>query len=258
MSVIKTLQISLKYVVLTIAVIIGAVYYQHIITKSSNNIDVLKKRVFSLSDLSTYDGVQQEKLYLAVLGNVFDVTVGSQHYRKGSSYHYFVGKDGTRALVTGNFKDESNEKDHVLQLSCNEILTILDWRKTYKEKYTYVGVLAGRYYDEKGADTSYMTELKQKVAVCRSEKKAAKLQDQLFPPCNMAWSEEDGSKVWCTKSSGGIVRDWVGVPRQMFTPGQDKPLCVCASLDKINSSQLKEYKHCSKTASECFVKDNNN
>lgn len=51
----------------------------------------------------------------------------------------FIGKDGTRALITGNFDDESSEKDHILDFPCNDILSILQWRHTFKQKYTYVG-----------------------------------------------------------------------------------------------------------------------
>ncbi|CAH2241175.1 jg3241 [Pararge aegeria aegeria] len=201
MSVISSLITSLKYPVLTIAIVIVAIFYQQsIFPKSSNNTVVPTKKIFSLAELSTYNGIQQEKLYLAVIGNVFDVTVGSQHYKKGSSYHYFIGKDGTRALVTGNFKDESSNKDNVLDLPCSDLLSILDWRQTFKQKYTYVGLLADRYYDKNGEETMYMSELKQKVKRCRIEKEEAKKQDQLYPPCNISWSEEDGSRVWCTKS----------------------------------------------------------
>lgn len=53
---------------------------------------------------------------------------------------FILGKDGSRALVTGQFNDESNDKDHVLDLSCNELMTILHWRDTFKKKYAYVGM----------------------------------------------------------------------------------------------------------------------
>lgn len=89
MSVIK----SIKYGVLAIAVVIGAIFYMQITTsKSANKLEVPKKKVFSLAELSKYDGSQLEELYLTVVGNIFDVTIGKKHYMKGSSYHYFVGR----------------------------------------------------------------------------------------------------------------------------------------------------------------------
>ncbi|KOB73978.1 putative cytochrome b5 domain containing 2, partial [Operophtera brumata] len=73
--------------------------------------------VFSEDQLSNYNGLVEDKLYLAVLGSVFDVSKGAKYYAKGGSYHYFVGKDGSRALVTGDFTDESENKDNVIDLS---------------------------------------------------------------------------------------------------------------------------------------------
>ena len=68
------------------------------------------------------------------------------------------------------------------------------------KKYIFSGSLVGRYYDENGSETSYMIEFKKRVKQCKLEKENAKKQDQLYPPCNIAWSEEDGTRVWCTKT----------------------------------------------------------
>lgn len=35
---------------------------------------------------------QKDKLYLAILGKVYDVTAGAKHYGPGGSYEFFVGK----------------------------------------------------------------------------------------------------------------------------------------------------------------------
>lgn len=48
--------------------------------------------VFSEAQLAKYNGLIEDKLYLAVLGSVFDVSKGAKYYAKGGSYHYFVGK----------------------------------------------------------------------------------------------------------------------------------------------------------------------
>lgn len=47
--------------------------------------------ILSQEDLSKYNGIVHERLYLAVLGHIFDVTDGSKHYKQGSSYNYFIG-----------------------------------------------------------------------------------------------------------------------------------------------------------------------
>jgi hypothetical protein len=47
-----------------------------------------------------------------------------------------------------------------------------------------------------------------------------KAEEKIFPPCNTEWSSAKGLNVWCTNKSGGIDRDWVGVPRRYFKPGK--------------------------------------
>lgn len=49
-------------------------------------------RVLSSRELSLYDGKEGSKgLYLAVLGQVFDVTKGHKHYGPGGAYHFMTG-----------------------------------------------------------------------------------------------------------------------------------------------------------------------
>ncbi|CAG4988588.1 unnamed protein product [Parnassius apollo] len=213
------------------------------------------KVVLSHDELSHYNGIDHDRLYLAVLGHVFDVTIGNKHYKKGSAYNYFIGKDGSRALVTGDFKDESPLKDHILDLRCNDLLTLLHWRQTYKKKYTFVGFLNGRYYDDQGKETNYMKEVKNRIKQCKVEKIKAEKENLKYPPCNIAWNVDSGSQVWCTKSSGGIKRDWIGVPRQLYTPGEEKPRCVCINLDEDQSSTslIKIYDNCPHKSTICTV-----
>lgn len=49
-------------------------------------------KVFTTEELSRYNGNNGDTVYLAVLGKVYDVTIGSQHYAKGAPYNYFTGK----------------------------------------------------------------------------------------------------------------------------------------------------------------------
>ncbi|XP_068629483.1 neuferricin [Battus philenor] len=210
--------------------------------------------VFSKEQLSQYNGIVNDRLYLAVLGHVFDVTDGAKHYAPGSSYNYFIGKDGSRALVTGDFKDESQLKDHVLDLPCNDLSTLLHWRQTYRRKYKFMGILNGRFYDEHGKETNYFMELKSRLKQCKAEKTNMDKENLKYPPCNISWNAEEGSRVWCTKSSGGVERDWVGVPRQIFTPGEEKPRCVCINLDKQDTStNIKKYDNCPDASTTCMV-----
>jgi len=64
-------------------------------------------------------------------------------------------------------------------------------------------------------------------------------------------------------NSGGIDRDWVGVPRMFFkTPGaQGTARCTCVKLDskeyEENKARFKEYDGCEKYATKCVLRLNN-
>lgn len=49
-------------------------------------------RRLTLDELAKFDGIQNDKIYLSILGSVFDVTKGARHYKTGETYNYFVGK----------------------------------------------------------------------------------------------------------------------------------------------------------------------
>lgn len=49
-------------------------------------------RLLSRRELSLYDGEEGSKgLYLAILGQVFDVHKGHKHYGPGGAYHFMAG-----------------------------------------------------------------------------------------------------------------------------------------------------------------------
>ncbi|XP_059056988.1 neuferricin homolog isoform X2 [Achroia grisella] len=199
--------------------------------------------VYTVEQLALYNGISKNKIYLSIIGSVFDVT---------------TGKDGSRAFVTGDFKDESLYKDHILDLPCNDLLTLKNWKDTLRDKYKEVGVLIGRYYDVNGRETEYMKMFYVETEKCIIEKDLAKKEELKFPPCNIEWSPDAGTKVWCTKTSGGVKRNWVGVPRQLYTPGQDMPRCTCVNIEDIDNSaaMFKEYDNCPITSTSCIIKSN--
>lgn len=60
--------------------------------------------------------------------------------------------------------------------------------------------MSGRFYDNNKEETAYTRELKNKLKQCELEKANAKEENLKYPPCNIAWSETEGTKVWCTTS----------------------------------------------------------
>ncbi|RKF61733.1 hypothetical protein OnM2_039005 [Erysiphe neolycopersici] len=59
---------------------------------------------FTDDDLKLFDGTDTKKpILLAVNGTVYDVTLGRRFYGPGGSYHFFAGKDASRAFVSSCF-----------------------------------------------------------------------------------------------------------------------------------------------------------
>lgn len=49
------------------------------------------ERLFTVEDLKEFGGENANELYLAILGNVFDVSSAGSYYGSGQMYHGFTG-----------------------------------------------------------------------------------------------------------------------------------------------------------------------
>ncbi|KAI8507465.1 Neuferricin [Branchiostoma belcheri] len=185
------------------------------------------ERLFTPQQLSKYTGKSGSPgLYLGILGKVFDVKKGKKHYGPKGGYSFFAGRDGTRAFVTGDFT-EAGLVDNVDGLAPRDLIGIEEWIQMYEKEYKYVGKLIGRYYNDEGNPTKELLDVEEKMKAAHSEKNAEEELKKTFPPCNSMYTKEDGAKVFCSKKSGGIERDWVGVPRKLYKPGSDRYRCAC-------------------------------
>ncbi|SAL99239.1 hypothetical protein [Absidia glauca] len=95
-----------------------------------------KQLVFTEKELLQYDGSNPNlPIYLAVDGDVFDVTKGRGWYGFGGSYGHFSGKDAARAYVTGCFEDHLT---HDLRgLSAAQLKGVAHWKSFYANHHTY-------------------------------------------------------------------------------------------------------------------------
>ncbi|OIW27723.1 cytochrome b5 [Coniochaeta ligniaria NRRL 30616] len=60
------------------------------------------------AQLSAYDGTDETKpIYLAINGTIYDVSANRRTYGPGGSYHFFAGRDASRAYVTGCFAEDT-------------------------------------------------------------------------------------------------------------------------------------------------------
>ncbi|XP_051961751.1 LOW QUALITY PROTEIN: neuferricin [Xyrauchen texanus] len=213
-------------------------------------------RILTEDELSLYNGAQGSKgLYLAILGQVFDVEKGRKHYGPGGGYHFFTGRDASRAFITGDFTEAGLSSD-VSDFSDSQIVALYDWLAFYQKDYTPVGKLIGRFYTETGQPTDALRQVEAFLSEGLKRKAQAQSEMQLYPACNSEWSEASGGRVWCSTMSGGIHRDWVGVPRMLFSPGSVHSRCVCIRpSDPVHSENrnLREYKDCPPHAESCRI-----
>uniref|UniRef100_A0A7E4VNP5 Cytochrome b5 heme-binding domain-containing protein n=1 Tax=Panagrellus redivivus TaxID=6233 RepID=A0A7E4VNP5_PANRE len=227
--------------------------------------------IFTKEQLALFDGSRPSKpVYLAILGRIYDVQKGKKHYAPGGGYHFFAGKDATRAFVTGDFS-EAGLTDDVSDLNEQELLGILDWVRFYEKDYKPVGVLEGIYYDDEGEPTDRLIEVKEELEKAVVWKEKQLKENEVFPPCNSEWNKETGGRVWCTTKSGGVTRDWAGVPRRLFNAASKSYRCACVknfgsplaipgskgNRGDLDNPSLKEYEDCSHTSNSCKLGHNN-
>ena len=71
--------------------------------------------LLTADELKRFNGVDRKELYISLLGNVFDVTNGTQHYGPGQSYNVFVGQFVLKLFYTPILvRERTNFKDEVL------------------------------------------------------------------------------------------------------------------------------------------------
>lgn len=64
--------------------------------------------------------------YVALRGEVFDVSSKPEHYKKGGGYHLFAGHDASYNLATGSLDPADLEKRFVAGLSYRRDAAVLD------------------------------------------------------------------------------------------------------------------------------------
>ncbi|KDR23232.1 Cytochrome b5 domain-containing protein 2, partial [Zootermopsis nevadensis] len=211
--------------------------------------------LFTKEELQEYSE-SNKGLYLAILGKVYDVGKGEKFYASGGNYHFFTGRDGSRAFITGDFTD-SGLTDDVTGLTVKELINLHEWAQYYHKEYKYKGKVIGRYYDDEGQPTSYYHQVKKLINKAKRTKEEQDKEKLSYPPCNAEWSLESGSRVWCSTRSGGIERDWIGVPRQLYDPGSHTYRCICIRENETDGpnkkGNIKEYPECNPKSTSCWV-----
>lgn len=140
------------------------VYSNDVNKKNVVTRDTLRDALITLS-VCRYNGkVKGEKIYLSVLGMVYDVSKGKQYYAEGAGYHIFAGRDGAVPFVTGNFTVEEAAKSTDV-LSDPQLFQLKMWDDFYKgeDRYPLVGKVIGIYFDSDGNPTDELRLVRKRM-----------------------------------------------------------------------------------------------
>ncbi|XP_028571151.2 membrane-associated progesterone receptor component 1 [Podarcis muralis] len=103
----------------------------------------LKRRDFTLEELRPFDGVQNERILMAINGKVFDVSRARKFYGPDGPYGIFGGRDASRGLATFCLDREILKEGHddLSDLDATQRENLSDWEQQFEFKYHYVGKL---------------------------------------------------------------------------------------------------------------------
>eukprot|EP00347_Sterkiella_histriomuscorum_P016512 403352899 len=95
-------------------------------------------------ELKKFDGVHDEKVYLALKNNVYDVT-GADFYKPGGAYHCFAGRDASVGLAKMSKDEQFSDRSQFKWNECldqKEIEVLQQWIDRLSAKYPLVATLA--------------------------------------------------------------------------------------------------------------------
>ncbi|KAI5124763.1 hypothetical protein M0805_005397 [Coniferiporia weirii] len=137
----------LKFIVycLLILALAGKFFTGSFLFEYDNKLPALRKlwptnqRLFSEDGLLKFDGSDPDKpIYLAIDGDVYDVSEGRRTYGPGGSYHFMAGCDAARAFATGCF---ATHRTHDIRgLSEREMKSVEHWKSFFANHKKYVKV----------------------------------------------------------------------------------------------------------------------
>ncbi|KAI7850197.1 cytochrome b5-like heme/steroid binding domain-containing protein [Circinella umbellata] len=98
-----------------------------------------KDTPITVSELAKYDGSNAELgIYVAIKGDIFDVSENTGAYGAGAGYNCFAGKDASRALGKSSLKLEDCVADYSV-LTEKELETLDQWHAFFSKKYNIIG-----------------------------------------------------------------------------------------------------------------------
>ena len=117
----------------------------------------------------------------------------------------------------------------------------------------------GLYYDEDGNPTDERRKVEEIILKAYLEQKEKQDMSQKYPRCNSQSGTKVRNRVWCSDMSGGVSRDWTGVPRKFLDPTLGKKgrtRCACVPFEEANDeTRFQKYDEypCDDTSETCYL-----
>lgn len=100
--------------------------------KSKESIEQIALRDFTTDQLREYDGINRKEIYIAIKGDVYDVSKSSDLYGENGAYHCFSGRDSTRALAKLSFEEDDLSNPRYDDLGPFERDSLENWVQKFK------------------------------------------------------------------------------------------------------------------------------
>lgn len=97
---------------------------------------------FTREQLLEYDGTDGKPIYMACLGDVFDVTPGEGFYGKRGPYGCFAGRDASRGLAMMRKDQRFIDDPRIDLLTPKQLKVAKDWHSRFAKKYKKMGTMA--------------------------------------------------------------------------------------------------------------------
>lgn len=181
-----------------------------------------RSELYTRDELAAH-GVGAKTWLLSILGSVFDVSAGTAFYGPGQDYTHFLGRDASKAFVTGNYTADLTDDLSAFD-SDKQFLSVVNWLRFYDEHevYTREGWLAGgAFYDTLGKPTPALARALERADSAERALAAEQVHRRVagMPRCRSSFA--DGIRaIWCDEQSH--------VPREVVLSGQPVR-CVCVT-----------------------------
>ena len=108
--------------------------------------DPLVEGIFYPRTLYKYNGHDDEKIFIAIRGRVYDCTTGRSFYGPIGPYNNFAGRDASRGLAMNSFdesmvRDWDEPIDDLQGLTESQEAALNQWLDYFDKKYPCIGTL---------------------------------------------------------------------------------------------------------------------